>query len=77
VLTKDQIIELLKENPDWVPSEGASEEEMAWYEEALVELHLDEDLDDDEEKDDLDLDDLEDDDEEWDDIDEDWGDEEL
>jgi hypothetical protein len=68
VLTKEQIIDLLKENPGWRPDVDASEEEMAWYEEAMLELGLDDD--DLEDKGDLDEDDEDldkDDDDDWDD----------
>ncbi len=77
MLTKEQILEFLRENPNFLLPEGATEEEIGWFEEALVELGLDgddeDDLDDDDDWD-LDDDDLDSDDE---DDDEDWEDEEL
>ncbi len=78
MLTKEQIIELLRENPDYTLPEDATEEELGWYQEALLELglsadDLDEDWDDEDDEDwdlddDLDSDDLD---------DEDFEDEEL
>ncbi|HOM78251.1 hypothetical protein KBG31_00150 [Patescibacteria group bacterium] len=74
MLTKEQIIELLRENPDYSLPEDATEEEQEWYQEALSELGLsgddmDENWDDDEDEDwDLDDEDLDsdEDDEDWD-----------
>ena len=69
MLTLDQILDYLRENPDWVLPEDATEEEAALYDQAREQLGLDGEIDDGED-DDWD-------DEDWDDNDDDWGDDDL